>query len=113
MGDIVYMYYPNSIRDDYRLARVMDTFPDTKGLVRTVRVGYRRRDKREKPEVYKAKSLTEEIVAVQRLSVLLPVSEQTDSTSVDSTLSKQIPSTVSTSMVNTFSVPSMKHDFNS
>ena len=107
VGDIVYMYYPNSIRDDYRLARVMETFPDTKGLVRTVRVGYRRRDKREKPEVYKAKSLTEEIVAVQRLSVLLPVSEQTDSTSGDSTLSKQSPSTVSTGMVNTFR--SMKH----
>ena len=28
VDDIVYMYYPNSIKDDYRLARVMETFPD-------------------------------------------------------------------------------------
>ena len=77
IGDIVFMYYPSSIQDNYRLAKIMEIFPDPKGLVRTVRVGYRKRDKRDRLLPYKAKPLTEEIVAVQRLSVLLPVSEQT------------------------------------
>ena len=76
VGDVVYMYYPSSVKDDYRLARVCETFPDEKGLVRTVRVCYRRRDKRESVEKYRAKPLTEELVSVQRLSVLLPASEQ-------------------------------------
>ena len=76
VGDIVFMYYPSSIKDDYRLAKVLETFPDQKGLVRSVRVGYRRRDRRETGQEYKSKPLTEEIVAVQRLSVLLPKSEQ-------------------------------------
>ena len=48
----------------------METFPDHKGLVRTVRVGFRKRYKREQLLPYKAKALSEELVAVQRLSVL-------------------------------------------
>ena len=70
------MYYPSSIKNHYRLARVLEVFPDKKGLVRSVRVGYRKRDKRDTDLEYKAKPLTREIVAVQRLSVLLPCSEQ-------------------------------------
>ena len=76
VGDIVFMFYPSSIKDEYRLARVVETFPDQKGLVRSVRVSYRRRDKRESSLSYKSKPPIEEIVAVQRLSVLLPKSEQ-------------------------------------
>ena len=76
VGDIVFMFYPSSIKDEYRLAMVVETFPDQKGLVRSVRVGYRRRDKRDTSLTFKSKPLTEEIVAVQRLSVLLPQSEQ-------------------------------------
>ena len=79
VGDIVFMYYPSSVKDDYRLARISEVFPDEKGLVRTARVCYRKRDKREKVTEYKAKPLSEELVAVQRLSVLLPASEQTSS----------------------------------
>lgn len=117
VDDIVYMYYPNSIKDDYRLARVMETFPDEKGLVRTVRVGYRKRDKREKSLPYKAKPLTEELVAVQRLSVLLPASDQVPFISVappvssssvlnsNFTTSQQISDKVSTCQVNIFSTP--------
>ena len=78
------MYYPSSLKDDYRLARVSEIFPDEKGLVRTVRVCYRKRDKRETSSEYRAKPLTEELVSVQRLSVLLPVSEQTLSTPIPS-----------------------------
>ena len=76
VGDVVFMYYPSSLLDVYRLAKVSETFPDKKGLVRTVRVCYRKRDKRDNVMEYKAKPLTEELVAVQRLSILLPVSEQ-------------------------------------
>ena len=75
-GDIVFVYYPSSIQGDYRLAKIIDIFPDEKGLVRTVRIAYRKRDKREKALSYKSKPLENEIVSVQRLSVLLPVSEQ-------------------------------------
>ena len=64
------MKYPGQISDDYRMARVMEVYPDHKGLVRTVKVGFRRRDKREKPEVYWKKKLSEEMVAVQRLALL-------------------------------------------
>ena len=69
-GDIVMMKYAGQIHDDYRLARVLEVFPDKKGLVRTVKVGFRRRDKREKSDVYWKKKLSEEIVAVQRLALL-------------------------------------------
>ena len=64
------MKYPGQISDDYRLARVIEVYPDHKGLVRTVKVGFRRSDKREKPEVYWKKKLSEEMVAVQRLALL-------------------------------------------
>ena len=83
VGDVVFMYYPSSIKDDYRLARVIETCPDKKGLVRSVKVCYRKRDKREKVSEYRAKPLTEEIVAVQRLSLLLPASDQSLSTKPD------------------------------
>ena len=58
VGDIVFMYYPSSIKDDYRLAKVVETFADQKGLVRSVRVCYRKRDNREKVSEYKVKPLT-------------------------------------------------------
>ena len=64
------MKYPNQLRDDYRIARVLEVFPDGKGLVRTVRVAYRRRDKREPVHLYWKKPLVQEVVAVQRLAVL-------------------------------------------
>ena len=76
VGDIVFMYYPSSIQDDYRLARVTEVLPDDQGLVRTVRVCFRRKDKRDKSLPYKSKQLSEELVSIQRLSVLLPASEQ-------------------------------------
>ena len=76
VGDIVFMFYPSSIKDHYRLARVKEVFSDNKGLVRTVKVAYRKRDARESKEEFKAKPLIEEIIAVQRLSVLMPEEEQ-------------------------------------
>ena len=69
------MHYPGNIQDDYRLAKVLETHPDNRGLVRTVTLGYRRRDKREKVSEYKSKPLVKEQVAVQRLSLLVPANQ--------------------------------------
>ena len=74
-GDIVMMRYTGNMEHDYRLARVLEVFPDSKGLVRTVKVGFRKRDKREKPDQYWKKPLSEEIVAIQRLALLQAAGE--------------------------------------
>ena len=78
VGDVVMMLYSGNLKNDYRLARVLRTHPDVKGLVRTVTVGFRRKDSREKLDVYKSKPLVEEQVAVQRLSLLVPASDATE-----------------------------------
>ena len=52
IGDVVMLNYKENLVDDYRLAKVTDVFPDKQGLVRTVQVSFRRRDKREPAEVY-------------------------------------------------------------
>ena len=75
VGDVVMMKYAGNVKDEYRLARVLEVYPDDRGLVRTVKVGYRRRDKREGSDVYWKKPLVEEKVAVQRLAMLQAVNE--------------------------------------
>ena len=75
-GDVVMLTYQGNFADDYRLAVVMDTFPDKDNLVRTVEIGYRRRDKREPREDYWKKPLTTERIGVQRLSLLVPISDE-------------------------------------
>ena len=40
-----------------------------------MKIGYRKRNKKEKVDVYKPKPLVEEKIAVQRLSLLVPVNE--------------------------------------
>ena len=76
VGDVVMMVYKGNMVDDYRLAKVMQVYPDVKGLVRTVQVGYRRKDRREKPEIYKSKPLSLEQVGVQRLALLQAAGEE-------------------------------------
>ena len=76
------MHYDGNLNDDYRLARVVDVFKDKRGLVRTVRVNFRKKDKREPVETYWKKPLSEEIVAIQRLS-LLQASEEPEPTGSD------------------------------
>ena len=72
VGDICAMISKDKHRTEFRLVKVLEVFPDLDNLVRTVRIGYRRRDAREKGQNYKAKALTEELVAVQRLAILVP-----------------------------------------
>ena len=70
VGDVVMMWYAGNMKDHYRLARVSETFPDQKGLVRTVTVKYRKKNPREPKTVCTSKNLVEEKVAVQRLQLL-------------------------------------------
>ena len=77
--DVVMMLYPGNLKNDYRLARVVKVYPDSKGLVRTVDVVYRKKDVREKKDEYRSKPLTREQVSVQRLSLLVREKE-TDTT---------------------------------
>ena len=72
------LYYDGNLKDDYRLAKVLEVYPDQNGLVRTVKIGYRQRNKTERAEVYKKKSLVKEDVAVQRLCLLVPYEEEND-----------------------------------
>ena len=64
------MMYKGTITDDYRLARVVKVFPDERGIVRSVEVAYRKRNKREKVEDYRSKPLVTEKIGVQRLALL-------------------------------------------
>ena len=76
VGDVVMMVYQGNLVNDYRLAMVTGVFPDKKGLVRTVKVSYRKKMKNEAPEVYRSKPLVEEKVGVQRLALLQGVGEE-------------------------------------
>ena len=60
---------------DYRLGRILKTFPDAHGIVRTVVVGMRRRSK-EKPTEYVPGKLEEHVLGIQRVAVICPVEEQ-------------------------------------
>ena len=80
-GDVVMMLYEGNIKRDYRLARVKHVQPDSKGLVRTVTVCYRKRDSRESVSSYRSKPLVCEEVSVQRLSLLVPVNENIENNS--------------------------------
>ena len=64
------MKYDGNMKDDYRLAKVCEVFKDGKGLVRTVRLSFRKRDKREPAHSYWKKPLSTELVPVQRLALL-------------------------------------------
>ena len=76
IGDIVMLTYKGNLVDDYRLARVTDTFPDSQGLVRSVLISYRKKTRGEGAEEYRSKPLVSEKVGVQRLTLLYAVGEE-------------------------------------
>ena len=77
IGDIVLVMYEKSVgKGDYRLARVLSVYPDVHDVVRTVKVGFRRRSVREATLPYVPKPLDEMELGVQRLVVVSPVEEQ-------------------------------------
>ena len=69
------VHYTNNITDDYRVAKITRVFPDKKGLVRTVEIAFRKRNKKEAAATYKVKLLVTEEVHVQKLSLLQPAGE--------------------------------------
>ena len=79
VGDIVMIESSNVFKDEYRLGRVCEVHPDGAGLVRTVTVEYRKKDSREGVLQYKSKKLEREKMAVQRLSPLVTMDEQSES----------------------------------
>ena len=77
VGDIVLLRYEAKFsKDRYRLAKVQRVHPDASGVVRTVTVGMRPRDARDRTLPYRSRPLLEFEVAVQRLVVILPKEEQ-------------------------------------
>ena len=46
VGDAVFMWYAGNIKNDYRIARVTEVYPDASGLVQTVTLAYRVKNKR-------------------------------------------------------------------
>ena len=59
-GDIVLVMYEKRMKKgDYRLGRILAVHPDCKGIVRTVTVGLRKTDAREKLLPYVPKKLQE------------------------------------------------------
>ena len=76
VGDIVLVHYPGIKKADYRIARVSEVQLDEKGLVRTVEVLMRPRDKRVDGNAkYTHKDLQPLLVPVQRVALLMPVEE--------------------------------------
>ena len=70
VGDIVLLWYSGHFKDDYCLAKILEVFTDDQGLVRTCRVGFRKRNPRESLSIYKSKPLLEEKVSVHRIQPL-------------------------------------------
>ena len=76
-GDIVlFMYSKNVGKGDYRLVKVLEVFEDVHKVVRTVKVGFRRRSTRESPLPYISRLLDTMEVGVQRLVVVCAMEEQ-------------------------------------
>ena len=64
------LWYSGHFKDDYCLAKILEVFTDDQGLVRTCRVGFRKRNPRESLSIYKSKPLLEEKVSVHRIQPL-------------------------------------------
>ena len=77
MGDVILLQYDSKIASRYRLARVVETFPDAYGRVRTVKVAIRDRRgtaRERQMECSTRKDMMK--VGVQRTVTLLPIKEQ-------------------------------------
>ena len=76
VGDVCLVKYDHKVgKADYRICRVEEVEKDAKGLVRTVTVGMRPRDSREKTLPYKSKKLKSLRLAIQRLILICSAHE--------------------------------------
>ena len=75
VGDVCLVKADNKIRASYRLCRIVEVTLDAEGLVRTVKIRYRPRDKREKVLPYKYKEPVVTDMAIQKLVLICPTEE--------------------------------------
>ena len=79
--DVCLIKYDSKVKGTYRLCRVHEVRPDADGVVRSVSVQLRPRDRREPSLPYKPKTPMIMETGVQRLVMICPQEEQTDSVS--------------------------------
>ena len=87
--DICLLYYPGSLTARYKLVKVVEVHPDERGIVRTVSIIYKKKNKKEKPEELKKNSMVKERIGVQRLILIQPASTKKVDENVDSAEDKE------------------------
>ena len=93
VGDVCLIMSDNQLGGaDYRICKVSEVFPDSQGVVRTVAIVSRPRDAREKSLPYVHKDLKTQKVSVQRLVLILPVSQQAELSQTKVDPGKSVPS---------------------
>ena len=75
VGDTCLLRYDNTFGGVYRLSRVVETYPDQTGVVRTLQIQYHPKDKRDSSLPYRGKNLDSMKVGVQRLVLIIAVEE--------------------------------------
>ena len=73
VGDICMLQDPNNFRNEWRLCKVSDTFPDKHGVIRNVEVSVA--PKCDGSKVYKPQAVTKLKRHVSNLIVVVPVEE--------------------------------------
>ena len=68
---------------------MVEVHPDEKGIVRTVSIIYKKKNKKEKPEELKKNSMVKERIGVQRLILIQPASTKKVDKNVDSAEDKE------------------------
>ena len=77
VDDIVLIRFQGKVPPaEFRMAIVKETYPDERGIVRTVLVGCRPRDSREATLPYRSKNLWEFKTSIQRIVLLVPAEER-------------------------------------
>ena len=75
-GDVCLLKYDRKVgKGDFRLCKVDQVHPDSKGLVRTVTVLFRPLSSREKSLPYKSKELSQMKVGINRLVLICPAQQ--------------------------------------
>ena len=75
VGDICMLQDPNTFRNEWRMCKVCDTFPDNHGVIRNVEVSVA--PKCDGSKVYKPQAVTKLKRHVSNLIVIVPVEEET------------------------------------
>ena len=73
------VHYPKKLgKGDYKLGRILRVLKDVHGVVRTVVVGLRGKDRSAGTMPYVPKPLEEIALGIQRVAVIVPIEEQVD-----------------------------------